>query len=141
MSLGPDIDAVAARTAEVAERLRRAENRLVAIRDGKRNARPDDAYERPAVFELKVQHLGLPVGDVMAYFSKLVDVLPGVGDGVVPPAVVDLDVHIQISSSLAGCGDPSVGGASPVPPCGDARPAPVSQHGPGAGHSTPGGGQ
>lgn len=42
-------------------------------------------------------------------------------------------------SSLSLVDPSSVGGVSPVPPCGDARPAPVSQHGPGAGHSNPGG--
>jgi len=43
------------------------------------------------------------------------------------------------SPSLVDADTSSVGGASPIPPCGDARPAPVSQHGPGAGHSTSGG--
>lgn len=43
------------------------------------------------------------------------------------------------SLSLVDVDTSSVGGASPVPPCGDARPAPVSSHGPGAGHSTFGG--
>lgn len=46
------------------------------------------------------------------------------------------------SSSLAGCGDPSVGvHASSLPPDGVCRPAPSSQHGPGAGHSLSGGGR